>query len=176
MNDENHEVNKYSVDADLLFFFNNADAAIGYSSNCISMIFKKEKIPQVFNDNMSDKVIIKVGRLKKIRRKLQKLPIHQQRLLKAVYCYELNLKYSFYIRHKEGTKAGSIFFAADQILPQYFPNLSILQQINKLNNLYEKKIKKSLTDEETILMFLIKDRADKLLKEAQQAYQNIGNL
>lgn len=133
------------VERDMLWFFNHADAAMGFKSSHAAFVAAVYGVSStnVNPDPYTDGMLKQVKKLRHIREVFFSLPQPTRRALEACYNYECQYRYPPEIVTLYGHKAGCTLFNS---------NVTSLDDFVKL---CRKKISSKLNQNEEILMFNI---------------------
>jgi hypothetical protein len=149
------------VEKELIWYFNHADAAIGFKSShasFVAAVYGVSSQSNVNTDPFTDGMLKQIKKLRQIRNTLYALPVATRRLLEACY----NLEYHFYyppdITKIYGFKVGAVFFN------------SYIGDLEQLRKLCRKKIQSRLTQQEELMMFNIGEETRDNYNKAHQAY------
>ena len=149
------------VEKELIWYFNHADAAIGFKSShasFVAAVYGVSSQSNVNTDPYTDGMLKQVKKIRQIRNTLYQLPIEIRRLLEACYNLEYHFHYPMEITKIYGYKVGAVFFN------------SYVDDIEQLRKLCRKKIQSKLSDSEEILMFNIGEETRNNYNKAHQAY------
>lgn len=149
------------VEKELIWYFNHADAAIGFKSSHSSFVAAVYGVSSQSNVNLdpyTDGMLKQIKKIRQIRNTLYQLPIEVRRLLEACYNLEYHFHYPPEITKIYGYKVGAVFFN------------SYVDDIEQLRKLCRKKIQSKLSDSEEVLMFNIGEETRDNYNKAHQAY------
>lgn len=153
--------NKYQqVEHDLLWYFNNSDAAIGFKSSHAAFVAAVYGTsPTNANpDHYTDGILKQIKKLRTIRNTFHSLPLRTRRILEACYHYEVQYKYPPEIVTLYGNKAGCTFFN------------SHITNLESFIKLCRRKITSKLTPTDEIDMFNIGVEVRALWAQVHEEY------
>jgi len=149
------------VEKELIFYFNHADAAIGFKSSHASFVAAVYGVSSQSNVNVdpyTDGMLKQVKKIRQIRNTLFSLPLETRRILEACY----NLEYHFYyppeVAKIYGFKVGAVLFNTHT------------SDLDTLRKLCRKKIQSKLSVSEELMMFNIGEETRDIYNNAHQAY------
>lgn len=149
------------VEKELIFYFNHADAAVGFKSShasFVAAVYGVSSNTNVNTDPYTDGLLRQVRKIRQIRNTYFSLPSHTQRVLDACYNQEIRFRYPPEVVRIYGYKTGAVLFN------------SHLPVLRDLINLCRKKIQSKLTPEEEVLMFKIGEETRTIWNTAHQKY------
>lgn len=154
-------MNFRQVEKELIFYFNHADAAIGFKSSHASFVAAVYGVSSTNQDPdpYTDGMLKQVRKIRQIRNTFFTLPNDTRRALEACYNQELQFRYPPELVRIYGYKTGAVFFN------------SSVQDLNGLIRLCRKKIQSKLTPDEEVLMFKIGEETRKLWEAIHEDYQ-----
>lgn len=151
------------VEKEMLFYFNQADAAVGFKSSHASFVAAVYGVSSNTLNNTdpyTDGLLRQVRKIRQIRNTYYSLSNNTQRILDACYNLEVQYRYPPEVVRIYGYKAGAVLFNS---------HLPILRD---LINLCRKKIQSKLTPDEEVLMFKIGEETRNIWNNAHQEYVN----
>lgn len=149
------------VEKELIWYFNHADAAIGFKSSHASFVAAVYGVSSQSNVNIdpyTDGMLKQVKKIRQIRNTLYSLPITHRRILEACYNLECHFHYPPEVSKIYGFKIGAVFFN------------SYIDDLETLRRLCRKKIQSKLSEAEEVLMFNIGEETRTLYQDAHQSY------
>jgi len=149
------------VEKELIFYFNHADAAIGFKSSHASFVAAVYGVSSQSNVNVdpyTDGMLKQVKKIRQIRNTFNMLPRPTRRLLEACYNLEYHFHYPPELVKIYGLKVGASFFN------------SYTEDLNDLRKLCRKKIQSKLSAEEEVLMFKVGEEIRDIYNKAHQDY------
>jgi hypothetical protein len=152
-------MNKIQIEKDLIWYFNHAEAAIGFKSSHSSFVASVYgvSIQNVETDHYTDGMLRNIRRIRRIHNQLYSLSIQSRRILEA--CYNLEYKYPIELIKIYGNKTGASLF-------NHF-EMDLIQ----FKKLCHKKIHGKLSKLEEVKMFNIGEETRQLFNGAHKEYK-----
>lgn len=135
----------HQVERDMLWFFNHADAAMGFKSSHAAFVAAVYGVSSTNQetDPYTDGLLKQVRKLRHIRNVFFSLPKYVQRALEATYNHECQFRFPPELVTIYGNKAGCALFNQH------------IQNLEELSKLCRKKISSKLSSQEELVMFNI---------------------